>query len=175
MLLAKSLAVLLLMLSLGCSYVNLDVTPTVTPLKVRLGDKPPETWESLTAKKEKLQTEFNCTLQRLEAAGYNPAYWIGIYPGTGSARQLIKTWPWPIQTQVARQHRDLGQVKADLVFMNSPTPTVTPTPDPEWTPTPTPHYRQTFSRYAEYSDATVLALVEEERDARERPSSKENC
>ena len=139
-----------LLLSLGCSYVNLDVTPTVTPLKVRLGNKAPETWESLTAKKEELESEFRCTLQRLQSAGYASNAWVGIYPGTGSARQLIKTWPWPIQTQVAKQRKDIGRIEAELVYMNSPTPTRTPTPDPEWTPTPRPT-REPYLSYIRYS------------------------
>ena len=81
------------------------------------GNKQPDTWESLTEKREALLDEARDTYRRLIDAGHQV--------GTKKAR---KTWPWPIQTQVARWEKDLGRIDTALLMMNSPTPTPTPTP-----------------------------------------------
>ena len=51
------------------------------------------------------------------AAGYEPGYYIGAMPGaTGKYKALVKTWPWPIQTQVA------GQLKENRTYPGRDSP-----------------------------------------------------
>ncbi len=142
---------LLILLCVGCSNVNLDVTPTPSLVRLRVelgGNAKSENWESLSAEREQLQSDLVHTLERLESAGYR---------STWNAR---KSWPWPIQTQVAKQLKDLGSIDAKLLYLNSPTPLYKPIPTrpprsvlqeswgispnisrPILTPTPTPTQR----------------------------------
>ena len=115
----KLLVAAVLLFGLGCSNVDLDleVTPTPEVLRVTLGGKEPDTWESLQAERSELAVEGLDILDRLQDSGY------GI-----STRDDEKSWPWPIQTQVAKIVKDIGRIDADLLMMDSPTPTPTPTP-----------------------------------------------
>lgn len=152
---AIALAAFLSLLCLGCSSVNLGLNPTPTPeaLRVTLGGKPPDTWESLRQELGDLEAEGRDLNSRLEAAGhYRALYledrkkWHAILSEASYSDRLkapqtkknfAKTWPWPIQTQAARLDKEFERVEAKLLLMDSPTPTVTSTPDPDWTATPT--------------------------------------
>ena len=128
-------AAAVLLFGLGCSNVDMDleVTPTPEVLRVTLGGKEPDTWESLHTEKSELAAEGLDILNRLQNSGY------GI-----STRDDEKSWPWPIQTQVAKIVKDIGRIDADLLMMDSPTPTPTPTPTvPECEKYP---YVNTFGR-----------------------------
>ncbi len=134
-------------------------------LRVTLGgNSTPETWESLTAEKDELKAELENTLRRLDDAGYPAASyaeaWYGIVYGDSGKKKIIKGfWPWPIQTQVARQFKEIGGIDAKLLTIDNPNPpTRTPRPAPTidlsdslhilsvptlapwptWPPTPTP-------------------------------------
>ena len=111
----RLLAAAVLLFGLGCSNVDLDleVTPTPEVLRVTLGGKEPDTWESLQAERSDLAAEGLDILNRLQNSGY------GI-----STRDDEKSWPWPIQTQVAKIVKDIGRIDAELILMDSPTPTI---------------------------------------------------
>ena len=122
----KLLVAAVLLFGLGCSNVDLDleVTPTPEVLRVTLGGKEPDTWESLQAERSELAVEGLDILDRLQDSGY------GI-----STRDDEKSRPWPIQTQVSKIVKDIGRIEADLLLMDSPTPTITPIPTITLTPT----------------------------------------
>ena len=106
-------AAAVLLFGLGCSNVDMDleVTPTPEVLRVTLGGKEPDTWESLQAEKSELAAEGLDILNRLQNSGY------GI-----STRDDEKSWP--IQTQVAKIVKDIGRIDAELLLMDTPTPTL---------------------------------------------------
>ena len=87
----KLLVAAVLLFGLGCSNVDMDleVTPTPEVLRVTLGGKEPDTWESLHTERKELSGMFADIYRRLIDNDYD------IYDH--------KTWPWPIQTQVAKR------------------------------------------------------------------------
>ena len=107
------------LLCLGCSGVNLDVTPTLTPLKVRLGGKPTPTVAELERQLEDERRKGQDLLTRVAEEGYS------VYSG-------VKTWPWPVQTSLAKQLKEVHRIEGELLLR----PTLTP--NPAWTPTPSP-------------------------------------
>ena len=112
-------AFVFLLFCLGCSSVNLNLDPTPTPevLRVTLGGKPTPDPVEMRSRLRELDGELADVTSLLRKYGYRVRW------------ESRKSWPWPIQTQVAGILKDHGRIKADLMRMGElPTPFPTPTP-----------------------------------------------